>query len=88
MSLEKLTPVGRRAAGGCERRRFERFAEVGEDLADRARLRDGGDEPDVAAACRTQERNFSPTRAISLAHAKDSPANGTSTATLDLMSGS
>jgi hypothetical protein len=50
MDLHELAPVGGRPAGGRDRRRFERFAEVGEDLPDRTWLRDEGDEPDVAAA--------------------------------------
>lgn len=41
--------VGRRATGGKDEPRFERFAEVREDLQDRPRLGDEYDQPDVAA---------------------------------------
>jgi len=46
MRLDELAPVGGRAAGRRDWRWLKRFAEMGEDLPDRARL---GDEPDVAA---------------------------------------
>ena len=55
MRLDELAPVGGRPASGRERRWFERFAEVGEDLPDRSGLRDEGDEPDVAATRRALE---------------------------------
>ncbi|MDA1202257.1 MAG: hypothetical protein O3C39_11300, partial [Planctomycetota bacterium] len=51
-------PVGGRAARGRHRRRFERFAQVGEDLPDRPRLRDERDQTDVAAACWALERKL------------------------------
>ena len=38
VDLHELSPVGRRAMGGRDGRRFERFAEVREDLPDRPRL--------------------------------------------------
>jgi hypothetical protein len=41
-----------------DRWRFERFAQVGEDLADGPRLRDEGDQPDVAATVRALERKL------------------------------
>lgn len=43
-------------AGGRERRRFEGLAEMREDLPDRTRLGDEGDEADVAGACGALER--------------------------------
>ena len=58
--LHELAPVGGRPASGRDRRRFERFAEMGENLPDRPRLRDEGDEPDVAAARRALERKLLP----------------------------
>jgi hypothetical protein len=50
VDLHELAPVGGRAAGGRDWRRSERFAQVSEDLPDRPRLGDEGDQPDVAAA--------------------------------------
>jgi hypothetical protein len=58
VDLHELAPVGGRTAGGRDRRRFERFAQVGEDLPDRPRLRDEGDQPDVAAAGWALERKL------------------------------
>jgi hypothetical protein len=58
VDLHRLAPVGGRATGGRHWRRFERFAKVGEDLADRPRLRDERDQPDVAAAVRAFERKL------------------------------
>jgi len=58
--LHKFAPVGGRPAGGRDGRRFERFAEVREDLPDRPGLGDERDEPDVAAARRAQERKLLP----------------------------
>ena len=55
MSLEKLAPVGGWTAVGCDRWRLKRSAKMGQNLADWARLRDDGDEPDVAAAVRALE---------------------------------
>ena len=49
--LHELVAVGGRTTCGRDQPRFERFAQVGEDFPDRIRLRDGGDEPDVAATC-------------------------------------
>ena len=49
VDLYEFAPVGGRPAGGRDGRRFERFAEVREDLADRPWLRDERDQPDVAA---------------------------------------
>ena len=60
MDLHELAPFGGRPASGRNRRRLERFAKVREDLADRPRLRDEGNEPDVAAAPRAQERKLFP----------------------------
>ena len=67
--LHELAPVGGRPASGRDRRRFERFAEMCQDLPNRPRL-----------WCKEMSRmspphaghssgNFSPTRAISLAQA-------------------
>ena len=69
MHLDKFVPFGGRPASGRDGRRFERFAEVGENLPNRPRL-----------WCKEMSRmspphaghssgNFSPTRAISLAQA-------------------
>ena len=60
MRLDELAPVGGRPASGRDGRRFERFAEVGENLPDRSGLRDERDQPDVAAARRAQERKLLP----------------------------
>ncbi len=48
--LDELAPVGRWAASGRERRRFDRFSQMCENLPDRPWLRDERDEPDVTAA--------------------------------------
>ena len=48
--LDELAPVGGRAAGGRDRRRFERFAQVREDLPDRGRVGDIRLESDALAA--------------------------------------
>jgi hypothetical protein len=69
MNLDKLGPVGGRPASRRDRRRFERFAKVGENLPDRPRLRDEGDQPDVAATARALERKLLPPLAMSLAQA-------------------
>ena len=66
MHLDKFVPVGGWASSGRDRRRFERFAEMCQDLPNRPRL-----------WCKEMSRmspphaghssgNFSPTRAISL----------------------
>jgi len=60
MHLDKFVPFGGRPASGRDGRRFERFAEVGENLPDRPRFRDEGDQPDVAAARRALERKLLP----------------------------
>jgi len=60
MDLDELAPVGGWAAGGCDRWWLERFAEVGQNLADRARLGDERDEPDVATTSRTLKRKLLP----------------------------
>ena len=41
MHLHELSPVGGRPASGRERRRFKRFAEVGEGLTSRGRSHPG-----------------------------------------------
>jgi len=58
VDLHELSPVGGRAAGGRDWRRLERFAEVREDLPDRARIGDERDESDVAAAPRALQRKL------------------------------
>jgi hypothetical protein len=60
VNLHELALVGGRAAGGRHRRRFERFAQVGEELPDRPRLRDERDQTDVAATVRALERKLLP----------------------------
>jgi hypothetical protein len=45
MHLHEFAPVGGRPTSGRDRRRFERFAEVREDLPDRPRI---GNERDAA----------------------------------------
>jgi hypothetical protein len=56
--LHELAPVGGRPASRRDRRRFERFAEVREDLPNRPGLGDEGDGPDTSgrqwAEARTQ----------------------------------
>ena len=60
MHLHELSPVGGRPASGRERRRFKRFAEVGENLPDGPRFRDEGDQPDVATTRWALERKLLP----------------------------
>jgi hypothetical protein len=60
MDLDEFAPVGGRPASGTDGRRFERFAEVGENLPDRSGLRDERDQSDVAAARRALERKLLP----------------------------
>jgi len=58
MRLDEFAPVGGRATGRRDGRRLQRFAEMCQDLPDRPRLRDEGNEPDVAAAPRALERKL------------------------------
>ena len=60
MDLHELSPVDRRATGGRDGRRLERFAKMREDFPDRPRLRDERDQPDVAAARWALERKLLP----------------------------
>ena len=60
MGLNELVPVGRRAPRGCDWWRFERFAKMCEDLPDRPRFRDEGDQPDVAATGWALKRKLLP----------------------------
>ena len=60
LGLNELVPVGRRAPRGCDWWRLERFAKMREDLPDRPRFRDEGDQPDVAAARWALERKLLP----------------------------
>ena len=53
MGLHEFAPVGGRATSGRDGRRLEWFAEVCENLPDRHRFRDEGNEPDVTAALST-----------------------------------
>jgi hypothetical protein len=48
VNLHELFPVGRGDTDGRDRRRFERLAEVCQDLPDRPRIGDERDESDVA----------------------------------------
>ena len=48
MDLHELAPVGRRATGRRDGRRFEGFAKMGQDLPNRPWLRDERDQPNVA----------------------------------------
>ena len=54
-NLDKLAPVGGWAPGRRHRWWLERFAEMCQDLSDRARLGDERNQPDVAAAVRALE---------------------------------
>ena len=56
MHLHELVPAGGRASGRGQRRRLERFTEMEQDLPDRRRVGDEGDEADVAAAGGARER--------------------------------
>ena len=58
MGLHELAPVGRWATSGRDGRRLERFAKMGQYLADRPWFRDERDQPDVAAAVRALERKL------------------------------
>ena len=60
MDLHEFAPVSGRAASGQHRRRFERFAEVCQDLPDRPRVGDEGDEPDVTATRWARKRKLLP----------------------------
>ena len=60
VNLHELAPVGGRATSWRDRRRFEWFTQVGENLADRPRFGDEGDQPDVAATRRALERKLLP----------------------------
>jgi len=60
VDLDELAPVGGRAARGRHRWRFERFAQVDQDLPDRPRFGDEGDQPGVAATVRALERKLLP----------------------------
>jgi len=60
MHLDKFVPVGGWASSGRDRRRFERFAEMCQDLPNRPRLCDERDQPDVATARWALERKLLP----------------------------
>ncbi len=69
MRLDELAPVGGRPASGRDRRRFERFAEVGENLL----IGPGSVMNEISRMSPPhaghRSGNSSPTRAISFAHA-------------------
>ena len=69
MRLDELAPLGGRASRRRERRRFDRFSQMCENLPDQPCLRDEGNEPDVTAARWALQRKLLPNRAISLAQA-------------------
>jgi len=58
--LDELAPVGRWAASRRERRRLERLSQMCEDLPDRPRLGDEGNQSDVAAAVRARQGKILP----------------------------
>ena len=58
--LHELAPLGGRATSRRERRRFDRFSQMCEDLPDRARLRDERDQPNVPAAVRALQWKLLP----------------------------
>ena len=60
MGLHDLAAVGGRAPGRRDGRWLKRFAQMREDLPDRPRLRDKGNQPDVAAAGWAFERKLLP----------------------------
>jgi hypothetical protein len=60
VDLHELAPVVGRPAGGRDRGRFERFAEVREDFPDRPRIGDERNQPDVAATRWALERKLFP----------------------------
>ena len=60
MHLPKLAAIGGRATGRREWRRYERLAEVCENLLNGSCFGDEGDQPDVAAIVRALERKLLP----------------------------
>ena len=60
MDLHELSLVNRRATGGRDRRRLERFAKMRENLPDRPRIGNERDESDVATTTRALERKLLP----------------------------
>ena len=58
VDLHELSPVGRRATGGRDWRRLERFAQMREDLPDRPRIGNERDESDVATTPRARKRKL------------------------------
>jgi hypothetical protein len=55
MDLHELSPIDRLATGRRDGRWFERLAEMCQDLPDRPRIGDEGDEPDVVTTPRALE---------------------------------
>ena len=60
MHLHELAPGGWWAASRRDGWRFQRLAEVCQNILDRPGLRDEGDQPDVAAAVWALERKLLP----------------------------
>jgi hypothetical protein len=58
VDLHELSPVGRRATGGRDWRRLERFAQMREDLPDRPRIGNERDESDVTTTPRALQRKL------------------------------
>jgi hypothetical protein len=58
VNRDEFAPVGGLATGRRHWWRFEWFTQVRENLADRPRLRDEGDQPDVTATVRALERKL------------------------------
>jgi hypothetical protein len=58
VDLDELGPIGGRGTCGRDGRRLERFAEVCQDLPDRARIGDECDEPDAASSPRARKRKL------------------------------
>ena len=60
VGLHEFAPVGRRASGGRDGQRLERFAEVCQDLPDRPLVGDERDQPDVTVTTRALQRKLLP----------------------------
>jgi len=60
VDLHELFPVGRRATGGRDWRRLERFAQMREDLPDRPRIGNERDESDVATTPKGTQQETPP----------------------------
>jgi len=60
VDLHELFPVGRRATGGRDWRRLERFAQMREDPPDRPRIGNERDESDVATTPKGTQQETPP----------------------------